>query len=153
MREDLSEMGITFFIVWTLIGGVFFFVTLILWRKGLRTRRWNTTVGRVLRSQVGLYSDSDGTSYIPEVTYEYTVNGVSYTSTRVGIGLQAILKRGCRRIVERFPADASITVYYAPDRSEDSVLIQGPSAIIVWLLAGAFFLFGFSLWGLIVNLL
>jgi hypothetical protein len=153
MNDDLSEIGLTVFIVWALIGGGSFVITLLAWRRGMETRRWNTTVGRVLRSQVGHYSDSDGTSYVPEVTYEYTVNGVGHTSTRVGIGLQAILKRGCRRIVERFPVDASITVYYAPGRSEDSVLIQGPSVFISWLLVAAFFLCGFSLWGLIVNLL
>jgi hypothetical protein len=71
-------------------------------------------------------SSSYQTYYQPVVTYQYEVNGVEYTGTRV---TQGAFQYGSSGDVQKFLADhpigSPITVYYDPANPADSILEKG----------------------------
>lgn len=88
---------------------------------------WPTAEGRVLSSTVqSERGKSGGTVYSAAINYAYTVNGGSFTSGRVRFGS---INTGNRiypdKLVEKYPAGSSVTVYYSPSDPATAVLEPG----------------------------
>ena len=91
--------------------GALLYLYILDFRKAQATRSWPATTGRVLHSRVSKHLDFDYgggglryTRYDPLVTYESTVNGKSYQShqLRVGIGLSTHVRREVERKVASY---------------------------------------------------
>lgn len=85
--------------------------------------RYMATTGKVISSEMKVTSDSKSTSYSPKITYEYIVDGKSFTSQRdvfdtVGISNQ---KYAQARVASN-PAGKEVTMFYDPDNPAESVL-------------------------------
>jgi len=68
--------------------GVFALLGLYLTLNGARTYRWPTTDGVVRGRNVSANTGGRGssTSYVPELRYEYEVDGITYVSSRIAVG-------------------------------------------------------------------
>jgi hypothetical protein len=93
---------------------------------------WPATTGIVLSSFVNTESSYDSTSnaevtsFKPNVTYEYEVNGHRYRGDRLrasdGFYSVGMLPGSAQAIVDRYPAGAPVTVYYNPASPQESLL-------------------------------
>jgi hypothetical protein len=98
------------------------------WR-GRASRQWSRTPSLITRSFVLVNTDNDGGfTYMPQIEYEYTVDGVAYRGTvlrngQIGSGNRA----QAEKVIAPYPEGASITSFYDASRPQTSVLVQGTS--------------------------
>lgn len=86
---------------------------------------WPYTSGMVLSSSVRTRRSGNSTSHSPVVVYSYEVNGKTYRSQIIKAGNQYMSVRimgQAQDTVDRYPAGASVTVYYNPDNPKESAL-------------------------------
>ncbi len=93
--------------------------------KVRRASSWAQAPGRIIRSQMGVRrppeSNEIGTVVkVPAVTYSFSVGGVTHQGTRVSLG--DISGKYAQEASRRYPAGASVTVYYDPADPSDCVL-------------------------------
>lgn len=88
---------------------------------------WPTVEGRVVRSEVDHSTDSEGgDSYLPQIDYTYTLDGMQYENDRVRFGENSYsFRRQAEAEVERYPVGRRVDVYYEPGNPENSVLEPG----------------------------
>ncbi len=148
-----------------MFGGVFvlfgvFFTYAILnsaRRQNDAANRFRPVEAYVVASRVASSSSGSGTnrttSYRPEITYRYIVDGREYTSRTyhfMGIGQGS--HAAAAGIVNRYPVGGKVTAYYDPQRPSVAILDPTPvdvtaiyiGAAAVWMFAGgvvAFFVF------------
>jgi hypothetical protein len=103
-------------------------------RSKLRScQRWPQATGTVTKS--GLDSD-DG--YRANVIYEYTVNGVGYSSGRIQFGSQTtyIRKSSAEAAISHYPAGSHLTVYYDPENPAEAVLERTSPGGLEYIISG-----------------
>ena len=103
-------------------------------RSKLRScQRWPQVTGTVTQS--GLDTD-DG--YRTNVVYEYTVNGVGYSSSRVQFGTPTtyIRKSSAEAAVSHYPANFHVTVYYDPENPAEAVLDRTSPGGLEYIISG-----------------
>jgi len=107
----LAGLGFSSFFIWPIV-------------ELLQARGWRETPCTILTSEVKTHSDSDGSTYSVEVTYEYLVNDQSYTSSRYKFmrgsssGYQ-----GKKAIVDRL-SPGTKTVCYVNRRNPSEAVIE-----------------------------
>jgi hypothetical protein len=106
--------------------------TAALWRA-TASRRWPTTRGRVLQSGVSLHFSTLAkvpSTYVPQLVYEYRVDGHTYRGTRynlLGAGLVNIEKAWSRH--RRLQDSSEVTVWYDPADPTCAVLAPGATCL------------------------
>ncbi len=112
--------------------------------KGKESTSWPTVSGTVKKCEIEKRTGTEGsgsskrevTYNIAIISYEYSVEGASYTSNRVAFGGQ---KRGsAHSLASRYPQGKTVKVFYDPDDHEESVLEPG-------LTGGSYFFLIFSI--------
>ena len=117
------------------------------WFHGSGSIDWESVEGEIVSSEVHQYTSYRArgsireTSYEPRISYQFKVNGESFTGDRIWFddvpgGTEEAGRDKSEEYVERFPAGSSTTIYYDPARPERSTLIQGISAKGIWLPGG-----------------
>ena len=105
---------------------------------------WPSTQGRIVESSVESHRSSSGsngssTTYHAEIMYEFAVNGVTFNGDRVAYGDYGSSNPShARSVVNRYPKNKTVTVYYMPDKPEECLLEPGVKG-------QSFFLPGFGL--------
>lgn len=108
------------------------------------------TEGVILSAAVGAgqsrYRASSGgyhyrTSYHPDITYQYTVNGQQYINNRFAqrptlINRESIIQR----VLEKYPVGQKVTVYYNPANPQDAYLQKGMGGAATAIVLGALLL-------------
>lgn len=121
-------------IIFLLLGLVFLGLgTAITWfwswpvvRDAIDSNHWVATDCRVINSQVGAHSDSDGTTYSIDIVYSYEVNGRTYQSERYDfLGGSSSGRAGKQRVVEEYPPGSIATAYVNPEDPSQAVLVVG----------------------------
>ena len=111
--------------------------------RGSASKYWPQTEGCILRSFVLVQKDSDhGESYMPQVEYEYVVEGKKYHGTRLRYGqIGTWTRKQAERVLAPFPEGGRAAVFYNPRRPKDAVLLCGTSwGNIAIVLGGSVFL-------------
>ncbi len=106
------------------VGGLATVGTLVDLRSAKRSAAWPQVQGKVLTSSVVKKGGGESNYYSAEVEYEYAVDGIPYTSDRVRFGGVSAGKRTAKQVVERYPWESTVTVYYDPQQPASSVLEQ-----------------------------
>ncbi len=96
---------------------------------------WSKTEGAIISAGVKRKTSfSTGrrgkstTTYVPEVSYDYTADGKKYTSNRIMFGGFASGSRSyARGLVEKYAEGKKVTVHYNPEKPELAVLEAGVS--------------------------
>jgi hypothetical protein len=84
---------------------------------------WQMTTGKITKSRVEV-SGGETTSVSPRIAYEYEVYGKSYQGEQIRAGGLWVSgpTRSAYDIVDAYPVGATVTVYYDPNKPEDSAL-------------------------------
>jgi hypothetical protein len=114
----------------------------------LLARSWPETTGKILSTQmVKSYSKKSGTTYHPDIEYEYQVNGVTYTHHRYAFGSAGLFTNytTAEREKSKYRKGQSVSVYYNPLFPKDAVLeVRSASSWIFLLIGGVFFVVGMA---------
>ena len=120
--------------------------------KANASRGWPKAEGKVIESTLGSgpsTSRSRGSIY-PEVHYDFSVNGKSYTGKKFAYGFFGSgNSKGPTKIINRYPKGKAVTAYYMPENPEESVLEPGIKMGTCFLpcIGLPFFVFGcFAAW-------
>ena len=138
------------------VGGSVGFVTwtYVEYSKGAESADWPNAAGQVLSSEVGTRpggEDSRGT-YVPQVTYRYVVNGVTFSGDTIRFGLMGDSSRDdAEEAARKYRVGAPVTVYYDHANPTSSVLEPGGS--VSWLVIGMVAAVGWLLLGLVLLVL
>jgi len=112
---------------------------------------WPKVQGRILSSEVersrsssrgsGSNRSRSSTTYRAEILYEFKVEGVIYNGNRVAYGdYGSSGPQHARRIVNRYPVDHEVQVFYQPGQPEECLLEPGLKKQ-AWFIPGAGALF------------
>ncbi|MBN8712260.1 MAG: hypothetical protein BGO12_18025 [Verrucomicrobia bacterium 61-8] len=143
----------------TILFAAFFLIGATIAGFGVRTvlqaresATWPSAQGIILSSTVKTQSDSDGTTYKPEVTYTYTVDGTEYRGDLIAYGMKgSSASYGfAQHYDKKYPEGSTIPVAYDPAKPQTSVLEPGVSKrAFITVAFGAIFAINGLLFGLI----
>lgn len=122
-----------------ILGGFFFIVTfvigLILWIEGLSrkkagiSRNWPSVTGKISLSEVRQSASTDDNgetnyAYYPNIEYTYTALGKDYTGRQISSGgvKGTVHPFDAQNVVDQFPVNALVQVYYNPQDPAEAVL-------------------------------
>ena len=122
----------------------------------LKTRQaqaWPTVKGLVKTSEAveDRYRNPTGKAtiaFVPDVVYEYTVEGQTYTGNSVIFGQSNYDYLTASRICEKFAVDTTPDVFYNPSNNAESVLAPKATEGLRSMIPGIFFIVS----GLIVGI-
>ena len=102
-------------------------------RSYWQVQQWPKVSATVIKSVVRETTDNDGTSYLPEFAFRYTVAGKEYVSTRHTDGLPFLnMEEAVRQMVERHPVGNMIAIAVSPADPGNAVVDTGfPRAWVV----------------------
>jgi hypothetical protein len=94
--------------------------------KALRVaaQNWASTTGKVITSRVEV-SGGENTTVSPHIVFQYNVYGKDFTSSQIKAGDVHWGSYGSRDsydMVDKYPVDAEVTVYYDPENPQMSSL-------------------------------
>jgi hypothetical protein len=100
-------------LLFALVGGaVFAFLFAVPCVRTLASAGWEARPCTIVRSTVRSWSTDDGTSYRPDVLYEYTAYGRTWRSNRVTFFSALSTGRDeARAVCDRYPAGARVTAW------------------------------------------
>ncbi len=105
--------------------------------KYLRAGRWPKANAKILKSKLIVDDSGDGVSYIPDISYSYSVGGIEYTSDTVyPFGLWKT-KRSASYLTNKYRVNEVVKVAFNPDEPNDSLLVVGFSRLHFNALLGA----------------
>lgn len=108
-------------------------------------RDWPVAKGLVLESEVVEERLRNATgqatiSFVPQISYEYVVNGEKLTGSRVTFGSITFDYQTALEICESFPVEKTTNVYYNPKDPSDSVLAPKSKSGLRSIVPGVFFI-------------
>ena len=105
------------------------------WQSALSSKDWPTVSGTVVHSELkkrlkarrpGQKSHQSRTQFTPEIRYDYTVEGQSFTGDRVSYGdYSSSNEAQMKAVVAQYPVGKSVTVFYDPEDPSSSLLESG----------------------------
>jgi hypothetical protein len=108
--------------------GCAFFFFMFLWpmMRIMGARDWVETPCVIVSSEVGVHSDSDGSTYSIDIEYTYFVDGRQHKSDRYSFDRSSSSGRGGKqRIVDQHPVGSEHVCYVDPDDPDEAVLNRG----------------------------
>jgi hypothetical protein len=133
-KQNTMSWFVAFSFIWAMciaVGAIFAFVgicNLILAKASLA---WPTTQGKVQSSSVVTLHDSEGGYNLDHavVIYEFNVNNNAFIGKRIAFGYTngdtISNPRRAQEIVDRYPQDKNVTVYYMPNNPKECLLEVG----------------------------
>jgi hypothetical protein len=96
-------------------------------RQADTSQDWLGVQGKIIESRIEKrestdYDGSSTTHYTAIVRYTYSVMGEEFTGDRVAFGIKAIDKNSANEIINRYPVDNTVMIYYDPNNPGQAVL-------------------------------
>lgn len=114
----------------SLIGFVILLLSAFAIVDSLCAKDWTMIMGKIIHSEVYI-SKSTGDSnatYRPNIVFEYSVFGEKFICDRLYYGVK-IMSSGnlvnSKKLVEKYPVNKEVAVYYNPDKPKQSVIEPG----------------------------
>lgn len=112
------------------IGGILFIVLfLCVCYQTRKSRRWSTTIGKILSSSVSSWNMPGEVEkvYEAKIKYQYEVGGRLYSSKRAYYGDWLAINSSSymKKITEEYCIKPHCVVYYDPRKPQNAVLIKG----------------------------
>jgi hypothetical protein len=98
-------------------------------REYRRLTTWQPIQATVLSKRVDVRTDSDGSTYRPEVVYRYSVDDQSYTSSRTLPINESRSGRWAYRVIEPFVVGGRYTAWYNPGNPAEAFIVRSHSII------------------------
>jgi len=130
-------------LLFIVIGGfVFFMWGLPPMQYAHSSKDWPAVPGEITRSEVETYRSDGKTQYLADIVYKYSVEGKTYTSSKVTVGDPPFTSNisPAKRTQAEYPVGKAVDVYYDPEAYSSSALKPGiqNNDIIVALITGIF---------------
>ena len=94
--------------------------------KSMMVADWPVAMGRIISSEIGTQSDSEGgSSHSVKVSYEYSVMGEKHEGERLAYGYQGSGRKKAEQLLEMLPAGRQLEVRYDPEDPRQSALAHG----------------------------
>jgi hypothetical protein len=91
-----------------------------------RAQEWPKVRATIVKSSVRESADSDGTSFLPEFSYRYSVDGTEYNSSEHTEGLPfPSTEEAARQMVRSLPVGSNVDVAVSPTDPKCAVLDTG----------------------------
>lgn len=136
-----AEMSNLPLLIGLILGGFFFIVTLIIGlillieslsrKKAIVSQNWPSVTGKISLSEVRQSASTDDSgesnyAYYPNIEYTYTALGKDYTARQISTGgvKGTVHPFDAQNIVDQFPVNALVQVYYNPQNPAEAVLEQ-----------------------------
>ncbi len=134
-------------LLFIVIGGfVFFMWGLPPMQYANSSKDWPAVTGELTRSEVETYRRDGKTQYLADIVYKYTVEGKTYTSSKVTVGDPPLTSSisPAKRLQAEYPVGKTVEVYYDPEVLSSSALKPGIqwNDIILLVITGIFPLIG-----------
>lgn len=112
------------------------------WWKGRmvrKSKRWPSTMGEIIRSEMVKEINSDGNFYSPKIAYRYSARGRSYEQDTIQIGVGGCTgsRKQAKRTVNRYPVGAQVLVHFDPEEPGRACLERRGEGGWVGYVAGA----------------
>lgn len=135
------------------LGLVLLVLGLVFRNSGPETLSWPMAKGEIVETNVVTAGGEDGNSenYKLVITYNYTVDEVTYISDQYGLTseITSFAREPLEKKAETLPAGQKISVYYNPDNPETAVLDPGTDSA-QWFLMGSAVVGGLGLCALLL---
>ncbi|MBI5294494.1 MAG: DUF3592 domain-containing protein [Chloroflexi bacterium] len=158
--NSLLWFGIGFLVLFGGMGFLLILIGLVNADKADVTHEWPVVQGVVTQSSMRAHRSSNRHrhggvrthySYEPVVEYDYTVNGVPYTSARIGYGAYRFNQEQCQEFLAQYPARTMVQVHYDPEHPQSAVLETGAHGQIgLYIVGGILLLSGFVAGGMTI---
>jgi hypothetical protein len=116
-------------------------------RKLQRSKHWLSTKGVITSSDLDahLSTDDEGfqtTTYLAKINFSYEVDGIKHDSDRINFdyGMRTSNLRKQQAIIEQYPANSEVTVYYDPDDPTQAVMEKRVNGAFTTILVSAVFI-------------
>ena len=118
-------------IILILVGLLFIVIGLILSLRAKAAAKWPSTQGIITKSELAEHviknrtqsnKLSTYTSYEPVFEYDYEVNGAFLKGKKYAMGLTRLPLDQAQVVVDKFPLEARVPVYYDPKNPKESRL-------------------------------
>ena len=133
------------YLVLSLVGGMVLFTSLRSRRQAETSQSWQGTRGRITESRLDTRTTiTDGiesTAYQAVVVYAYTVMGQEYTGKQVAFGVHSATRKAASAVLERYPLDRQVTVYYDPQKPGQAVLERVSTSGLLHIVIGLLLIF------------
>ena len=127
-----------------LIGASVLLTGLFKVRKLRASRSWARTTGTIGEASVresfscGDEQTADSYSYIPEIVYQFQVEGHTFRGDRISFDRKAYSKRQqAQAVAAGYPVGAPVEVFFDPAKPDQSVLVRKSGMGWVLVAAGA----------------
>jgi len=135
------------------IGGLFVYNAVKMGRASTRRDAYEPVTARVRNTELetGNYGDTGRAQYAPVITYEYTVDGETYTNDNLYPGpatAGSSDRSEQERMLDEYPEGETVEAYYDPDDPAVSFLkkeSRSRQATSLGVLGGALLLLGLGL--------
>ena len=121
-----------FYLIPLIMGIVPLVIGVRMLRRVITSKKWPTTMGKVLSSEIPHGLRAGGEAGMAKVLYEYSVYGKVYSSKRVCFGDYNANLGECSRaeaILRKYPKGRSVVVHYNPNKPHIAVLEPGVGSI------------------------
>lgn len=111
-------------------------------QKAQASTTWPSTEGRITGHKIRVDEvgddDSSRVSYVPEVHYEYPVEGSLHQGKRISFGSEPSFpsRKKAEDFLESYPVGSTIPVYYNPEKPQEAVLSQTMRKMAASLIVG-----------------
>jgi hypothetical protein len=140
----MTVEGLGYTIICAVFGIVSIVYGLYLRRKLGASANWSQSIGTIRSAEVGNNAAADSVEYEVLVSYEYVVNGTSFTGKRIEFGRRGYLKkRRAEEQLARYPVQSSVMVFFNPENPQDAVLELQASGSATYFILGVL-AFGFA---------
>jgi hypothetical protein len=149
-----------FSLVFVAIGAAILKYAVKMAAKAQQSLSWPSIDGEIAHSAVLCQPNSGtttagGSTFKADIAYRYKVNGANYSSSKIALlDLSASGSGRAQSIVERYPDESRVQVFYNPADPSDAILEPGSTGGIKFLYlvggifaAGGFFFFVMSVTG------
>jgi hypothetical protein len=137
--EDLVSFALCLTVIF--IGAMLIAQALEQQSRAQTTAAWPTTLGRVTKVGIEPIPDNGELRWRPVVQYMYDVNGQTVMSNGISpvTGRDSFSEADAKRIIELYPPNTTVVVFYNPDHVTEAVLDHSlPRYAWFSLLAGLF---------------
>lgn len=130
---DSPPSGQTFFSwifpgIFVVLGAVILFYGLRNVERAHSSKAWPKTEGVITFATMGRHRSNSSSTYSGDVSYDYKVGGTTYSSSRISFGqFGSSDSSHARSVLNRYPVDRKVEVFYSPADPALSVLETGVS--------------------------
>ena len=127
------------------LGAVGVVLTVMFFRnknKAKASEGWPQVEGRVVSTNIRVDEmddeDSYRVSYIPEVHFEYHVEGLLFDGKRIAFGSEVSfgMRKKAEAFLTEYPVGSAVSVFYNPDNPKEAVLSQKMRSMTAGLVVG-----------------